>query len=108
MRVMSFGFRYGPPDDPRLAVYDASWIPDPATTRAMKARTGFYPAIGTAVLSTPGVNSWIMRIIGECREPGVAIGCSAGRHRSVVIAAVVAGALGVVAEHRDIERSGAV
>ncbi len=117
LRVISFGFGFGPAPAADLVLDLRELFRDPHVSPALREMTGRdYPVIAN-VLSTPGAVAFIDRIfnaIGELvrLELGtvtVAAGCTGGRHRSTTVADQLgfhARAAGWTAEivHRDIDR----
>ncbi len=119
--VMSFGFKYGLPTDVDL-VADMRFLPNPFWIPELKGRTGEEETVREFVLSQPGALEFIdayaaaLRPVLEGyqrenkRHSVVAIGCTGGKHRSVVTAIELAGRLAEVpgvavrVKHRDLGR----
>jgi UPF0042 nucleotide-binding protein len=118
--VVSFGYKYGLPVDADLVV-DCRFLPNPHWVPELRPNTGLDPAVSEYVLEQPGAKDFIERyaevlqILAEgYRREGkryvtVAVGCTGGRHRSVVIAEKLARRLaedGVETQvvHRDMGR----
>ncbi|MBN9225044.1 MAG: RNase adaptor protein RapZ [Microbacterium sp. SCN 70-27] len=119
--VMSFGFKYGLPTDVDL-VADMRFLPNPFWITELKGRTGEEETVREFVLSQPGALEFIdayaaaLRPVLEGyqrenkRHSVVAIGCTGGKHRSVVTAIELAGRLAEVpgvavrVKHRDLGR----
>ncbi|CAN7264415.1 RNase adapter RapZ [Microbacterium sp. LjRoot45] len=119
--VMSFGFKYGLPTDVDL-VADMRFLPNPFWVPELKALTGEDPDVRDYVLAQEGAVAFIdayalaLRPVleGYQRENKqhsvVAVGCTGGKHRSVVtvkeLAARLADVPGVAVrvKHRDLGR----
>jgi UPF0042 nucleotide-binding protein len=120
VNVASFGFKYGLPLDADM-VLDVRFLPNPHWVPELRSKSGQDVAVRDYVLGQEGTKAFIERLEGllEVALPGyvreakhyltVAIGCTGGRHRSVVLAeelGVWLGAQGFRANvtHRDMER----
>lgn len=120
INVVSFGYKYGLPIDADL-VMDVRFLPNPHWVDELRPLPGTHKRIRDFVMSREATLDLIERFdnLLEGVIPGylsegkryltIAIGCSGGRHRSVVIADHVAKRLGdrgltVAVEHRDVER----
>lgn len=119
--VMSFGFKYGLPPDVDL-VADMRFLPNPFWIPELKALTGEDETVRDYVLAQEGAQEFIdayavaLRPVLEGyqrenkRQSVVAIGCTGGKHRSVVTARELAERLGHVpgvavrVKHRDLGR----
>ena len=117
--VMSFGFKYGIPQDSDL-VFDVRFLPNPYYIDELKEKTGNDPEVQDYVMEndksqifleklTEMVNFLIPNYILEGKNQLViAIGCTGGKHRSVTLANALYQKLdkqenyGVRIEHRDI------
>jgi UPF0042 nucleotide-binding protein len=118
--VSSFGFKYGPQAEADWVI-DSRILPNPFWEPALRPLTGLdepvrayllgHPEAGELVDRTASLLEWV---IDNARRRGrtslhVAVGCTGGRHRSVVIAVELAGrleghGLGVTVRHRDVQR----
>ena len=115
--VMSFGYKYGVPAEADL-VFDVRFLPNPNFVPALKRLTGSHPAVvrylkrqkDTAALLTRlhGFLTWLLpRYVREGKTYlTIGIGCTGGRHRSVMIANALSATLkqegyAVRAYHRD-------
>ena len=118
--VSSFGFKYGPPLEADWVV-DSRILPNPFWEPELRPLTGLDEPVREFLLGkeesrefverTAGLLEWV---VGAARRRGraamhVAVGCTGGRHRSVVIAVELAGVLagdGVAVDvrHRDVHR----
>lgn len=124
VNVLSFGYKYGIPVDADLLL-DCRFIPNPHWIPELRLLNGLSKGVSEEVLSNEGVETFIDSYVslvnqmaeGYLREGKkyvtLAIGCTGGKHRSVVIAEAIAQRLnsahGVVAinahaVHRDIGR----
>lgn len=119
--VMSFGFKYGLPVDADL-VADMRFLPNPYWTDELRPLTGEDDAVREFVLSQPGAREFLDAyttalapvIAGYQRENKrhsiIAIGCTGGKHRSVVMAREIAARLSEMPDvavgvtHRDLGR----
>ena len=118
--VLSFGFKYGLPVDADLVV-DVRFLPNPHWIPDLRPLTGETDEVRDYVMSQDGVEHFldlygeILQIIGAGyvregkRYMTLAVGCTGGKHRSVVIARQLAERLtaqGVRATvvHRDVGR----
>ena len=118
--VASFGFKYGLPLDADMVV-DVRFLPNPHWVPELRPLPGTDPAVRDYVLAQDGTGLFLARLeaLLETALPGyvqegkqyltVAIGCTGGRHRSVVLAEALTGWLtdkGYRAHvaHRDVER----
>ncbi|MDS0198263.1 RNase adapter RapZ [Microbacterium imperiale] len=119
--VMSFGFKYGLPPDADL-VADMRFLPNPFWNPDLKALTGEDPAVRADVLSHAGAGEFIDAYAAALkpvlrgyqeenkRHSVVAVGCTGGKHRSVVTARELVerlrGLPGVAVrlKHRDLGR----
>jgi UPF0042 nucleotide-binding protein len=118
--VVSFGFRFGVPQDADL-VFDVRFLPNPNYVRGLKSKTGRDPAVRRFVNSYAQTREFMKRLTdlllyllpNYIREGKsyltIAIGCTGGRHRSVTLAEEVSSALAregyrTRIVHRDIGR----
>jgi UPF0042 nucleotide-binding protein len=121
--VVSFGFRFGVPQDADL-VFDVRFLPNPHFVPKFRPLTGRDPRVARYIRSFPQAERFLNRVTDLLRfllphyiREGksyltIALGCTGGRHRSVAMAESVARALGrggqaVKVLHRDIERPAA-
>ncbi len=120
-RFVSFGFKYGTPVDADV-VLDVRFLKNPHFVPSLREFPGTAPAVREYVLGDADTLAFLARA-GELLEfclpryeregksyLTVGIGCTGGRHRSVVVAEHLADQLGeklgleVDVVHRDIER----
>jgi UPF0042 nucleotide-binding protein len=119
--VSSFGFKYGPPVEADWVV-DARFLRNPFWEPELRPLTGLDRAVHDFVWEQPVAQEFVDRLAGvltwtleRAAEAGrsrlhLAVGCTGGRHRSVVLACALAArleeeGLPVVLRHRDVERS---
>lgn len=117
--VMSFGFKYGIPQDADL-VFDVRFLPNPYYIEDLKPKTGNDPEVRDYVMDNDKAREFLAKLTGmiEFLIPNyilegknqlvIAIGCTGGKHRSVTLANALYQFLepkdnyGVRIEHRDI------
>ena len=95
--VTSFGFKNGTPRDADI-VFDVRFLPNPHWREELRASTGQSPMVRNYVLSFEDAQIFLNKIkdmvefllprfISEGKSyVGIAIGCTGGKHRSVVMA----------------------
>jgi len=95
--VVSFGFKYGTPVDADL-VLDVRFLPNPHYVASLRDKTGHSTQVKDYVLNSAGAHEFLERLyslLDLClplhAQEGkayltIAIGCTGGRHRSVVLA----------------------
>ena len=120
INVLSFGFKYGIPQDADLII-DVRFLPNPYFVPKLKPLDGANQKIRDFVLGKKTTRDFLTRYLGlldflipQYEREGkahltIAVGCTGGRHRSVVIASEVcdhiAGTGRQVAKlHRDINQ----
>lgn len=119
--VVSFGYKYGLPMDADMVV-DVRFLPNPFWIPELRDCTGEHEQVRNYVLAQQGAQQFLSRYLDLLRLAGagyrregkryltVAVGCTGGKHRSVVIAeALGAGLSGedgttVHVAHRDVGR----
>jgi UPF0042 nucleotide-binding protein len=118
--VVSFGFKYGLPPDVDN-VFDVRFLPNPHWVPELKDLTGLDPPVRDYVLGQPTSDEFIQRVddllgfLLPCYAKegksymGVAVGCTGGHHRSVVLVEELAGRIrkrgfSAAVFHRDIAR----
>lgn len=117
--VMSFGFKYGIPEDADL-VFDVRFLPNPYYIESLKAKTGNDKEVQDYVLNNERADVFLEKLTGmvDFLLPNyiwegknhlvIAIGCTGGKHRSVTLANCLYDFVkkqeqyGVRIEHRDI------
>ena len=119
--VLSFGFKYGIPNDADL-VFDVRFLPNPYYVEALRSHTGQEAEVqayvrqgGTADKFLSMLYEMLDFLIPNYVQEGknqlvIAIGCTGGKHRSVTVANALYQHLsgleeyGLKIEHRDIGR----
>lgn len=118
--ISSFGFKYGLPIDADI-VMDVRFLPNPFYTERLRSKTGLERAVRAFVLDKPETEVFLERwfalldlllpnYLSEGKtQLNIAMGCTGGQHRSVVLAERTADfvrALGypVTVGHRDIDK----
>jgi UPF0042 nucleotide-binding protein len=118
--IVSFGFKYGPPRDADVLL-DVRFLPNPHWVEALRPLVGTDPRVRDFVSGQDDYAPFLERVEGllEVAIPGwiregksyltVAIGCTGGHHRSVVVVEDLAAwlrgkGLPVLVAHRDVER----
>jgi UPF0042 nucleotide-binding protein len=120
LSVMSFGYKYGVPSEADL-VFDVRFLPNPNFVPSLKALTGNDKAVirymrrqkDTSVFLEK-MMSFLSYVVPRYIKEGksyltIGIGCTGGRHRSVMIANALAAALvgqgyPVRVRHRDLRQ----
>jgi len=104
IRVLSFGFKYGAPADADL-VLDVRFLKNPYFIPELKRLPGTEPAVREFVMNLPETTQFLERtlellrfVVPKYEQEGksyltIAIGCTGGMHRSVVLAEHIAKAL---------------
>jgi UPF0042 nucleotide-binding protein len=118
--VVSFGYKHGLPVDVDL-VFDCRFLPNPHWVPELRPLPGTAPSVRDYVLSSPAAREFLDQLermlevlLPAYQREGkmylsIGIGCTGGRHRSVVIATEVADMLQGLGfptsiHHRDVER----
>ncbi len=118
--VVSFGFKYGLPPDVDN-VFDVRFLPNPHWVADLRDLTGRDRPVRDYVLAQEGCRDFLDKagdllafLLPSYEKEGktymsVAVGCTGGKHRSVVIAEELAGSIrtlgfDVAVFHRDVER----
>jgi len=122
VQVLSFGHKFGSPRDMEL-LFDVRHLPNPFFVDGLRALTGSDRRVIKFLKSQPEVEETLRRfsdlldyLLPLYQREGksyvtVGIGCTGGRHRSVMIANQLAGRLRdsgfeAHATHRDVRKSG--
>jgi UPF0042 nucleotide-binding protein len=119
--VLSFGFKFGVPLDADNVV-DVRFLPNPHFVPALKPKTGKDRAVVNFLMQQPLTQPFLDKLVDlvtfllpEYVREGkayltIAIGCTGGRHRSVMVAEHLSKALGAAKDvqvrvrHRDVEQ----
>jgi len=95
--VTSFGYKHGLPLESDI-VFDTRLLPNPFYIDSLRTRTGKTPSVRKFVLESPGTREFLRELfrfvdfaLPRFAKEGktsvaVAVGCTGGKHRSVVIA----------------------
>lgn len=119
VHVVSFGFKHGLPLDADL-VFDVRFLPNPHYVESLRDRTGEDPAVNEYVSRWAVTQRFLRHLFSLLRfllpqyeaegktQLTIAIGCTGGRHRSVVVASRLGEWLRgrgycVTVQHRDAE-----
>jgi UPF0042 nucleotide-binding protein len=101
IQVLSFGFKHGLPFEADL-VMDVRFLPNPYFVEELRNQDGSCPAVSSWVLQWPAAQEFIkeycellLKLLPRYMEEGkryltIAIGCTGGKHRSVVFANQIA------------------
>lgn len=120
VHMQSFGYRYGIPLESDL-VLDVRFLPNPYFIPALKSFSGLDPKVAGFVLEKPETGVFLdkLRDLIEFLLPGyrregksyltISIGCTGGRHRSVVIVEALRDffareKVNLKVSHRDMEK----
>jgi RNase adapter protein RapZ len=121
VNVISFGYRYGLPADADI-VFDVRFLPNPYFVEDLKKYNGQNPAVSDFVLNNEESKQFLEKVLnlmtmliplyereGKVRL-NVALGCTGGKHRSVVMANQISSHFSemkyiVNINHRDINKS---
>ena len=118
--LVSFGFKHGMPYDADL-VFDVRFLPNPHFVERLRALDGRDPAVEEFVMSFSESRELLSRLEGLLKfllplyeREGksyltVAIGCTGGRHRSVMLVEALSSfltglGLSPIVRHRDLDR----
>lgn len=118
--IVSFGYKHGVPSESDL-LFDTRFLPNPFFVDGLRGKSGLDPEVREYLEAMPDYLEFHRRIVDlmiflipqYIREGKsyltVAVGCTGGRHRSVVMAEAVGAALRgsgyeVQASHRDLEK----
>jgi len=120
--LVSFGFKYGVPIDSDL-VFDVRFLPNPNFVPHLKAYTGSDTNVIDYMNSQEATGKFLKHVydfidflLPEYKREGksyvtISVGCTGGRHRSVMIANAIAKHVEglnyrVKVSHRDVEKKG--
>jgi len=120
LRIVSFGYKYGIPTDADL-VFDVRFLRNPHYVPELQPLTGTDSSVQDYVLSDKGTQAFLVELerflthlLPQYQQEGkayltIAIGCTGGRHRSVVLANYLCDwftqqGYRATVEHRDLER----
>jgi UPF0042 nucleotide-binding protein len=117
--VMSFGYKYGLPGEADL-VFDVRFLPNPNFVPSLKKLTGLDAAVVRFLRRQRDTKAFLSKLedflgflLPRYVKEGktyltIAVGCTGGRHRSVMIAGeiarrIAAPGLAISTEHRDVK-----
>ena len=120
LTLMSFGYKYGLPTDADTIV-DVRFLPNPFFVQELRAKSGLDPDVAEYVLRGEDTRDFLARLLGlleftlpRYQREGksyatIALGCTGGRHRSVVLIEELSrvlrdGSYRVRVQHRDVGR----
>ena len=119
--LLTYGFKHGAPHETDL-VFDVRFLPNPHYEAELRDKTGLDPDVIRYVEGSDGIGEFYAHLtplldylLGQYEQEGkahltIGIGCTGGRHRSVVIAEHLARVYGdrgdylVDVVHRDIDK----
>lgn len=118
--IVSFGFKYGSPKDSDL-LFDVRCLPNPFYIPELKTQTGLDASVREYVMSfdeaknlEPKLTDLVTYLVPLYISEGksqltISVGCTGGKHRSVVFAEILCKAIkdkgyNVSVYHRDIQR----
>ncbi|MFU8795637.1 MAG: RNase adapter RapZ, partial [Dethiobacteria bacterium] len=120
INIVSFGFKYGLPSDADL-VFDVRFLPNPHYVDHLKALTGEDSRVKEYLWQWAETDKYFQKVrdllefsipfyIKEGKTSLViAIGCTGGKHRSVVLSDelghVLSSNFNIMVEHRDIDKN---
>jgi UPF0042 nucleotide-binding protein len=121
LAVMSFGYKFGVPVEADL-VFDLRFLPNPNFVPRLKPLTGRHPKVVSYLRRQPETGTFLGKlarllswVIPRYEREGksyltIAVGCTGGRHRSVMVADALGKALAgrdrsVRVYHRDVRQS---
>jgi UPF0042 nucleotide-binding protein len=118
--LVSFGYKHGLPTDADLAL-DCRFLPNPFFVEELRHKVGTEPAVADYVLKREETQEFLGRVVAlleytlpRYQREGksyltIALGCTGGRHRSVVLVEELRRRLQsqghrVLVRHRDVDR----
>jgi UPF0042 nucleotide-binding protein len=118
--LVSFGYKYGVPRDCDL-IFDVRFLPNPYWIPELRALPGTDPKVQGYVTGQQKYGAFMRKLRGllDVVVPGyveegksyltIGIGCTGGRHRSVVVSDALANyftkkGFAAIVEHRDVDR----
>ncbi len=119
--IISFGYKYGVPNDADL-VFDVRFLPNPYYIEELRSKNGNDPEVRDFVMGNEKAGEFLSKLVDMVSflipnyikegktQLVIGIGCTGGKHRSVVFANALYESLqqaqeyGVRIEHRDIEK----
>lgn len=115
MKIVSYGIIYGEPElgERDISIDIRHKFPNPHGNRHLRKLTGIHPEVIWEVtggrvhhrkLKFIRTIMELVDLIGKQPRDTVYIGCTGGKHRSVVVANILARFFGVASKHRDLWR----
>ena len=122
VQVTSFGYKFGLPPAADL-IFDVRFMENPFYIPELRDKDGRDPAVRKFVLGHPATREFLERVMPFLRfalprydnekkaRLEIALGCTGGRHRSVVLGDEIAGRLrelwpgDITVQHRDVDRA---
>ena len=103
-RIVSFGFKHGPPAEGATVIDLRVGVPNPWSVPGLRDSTGLDLPVRRWFCSQGGMRGGLERVKETAeRERGTLwVGCRGGRHRSVFVAQTVGDILGLPVEHREL------
>lgn len=118
--LTSFGYKYGIPHDTDI-IMDVRFLPNPFFVNELRGKSGLDPEVGDFVLKRDETRVFLDRLYSLLeftlpqyeregkRNLTLALGCTGGRHRSVVLVEelrkrLASGGFRIHAKHRDIDK----
>lgn len=107
VKIISFGYRAKGKVPPHADLtLDARHLANPHDEPGLRPRRGTEATVQDWLLDQPGTIDFINDAAAKARAmhpAAIAVGCNAGRHRSVAIAEILALRLNAEVEHRDLD-----
>jgi UPF0042 nucleotide-binding protein len=120
INLSSFGYKYGIPNDADI-IFDVRFLPNPFYVNTLKYKTGLDKKVENYVLMWPNAVKFLEKfwellefVIPQYIKEGkkqlhISIGCTGGKHRSVVMIEKIAEKLRkenykIFIKHRDIDK----
>ncbi len=120
LSIVSFGYKFGLPYDSDL-VFDVRFLPNPYFVEELRDKTGLHGQVDDYVTANSNYKEFMLKVenlllflIPHYTKEGktyltISVGCTGGRHRSVVVAKKIKDMLGkhdykVKLVHRDIDQ----
>ena len=118
--LLSFGYKYGPPHDTDIML-DVRFLPNPFFVNELRGKSGLDPEVADFVLKREETDAFMARVHSLLefalplyeregkRRLTIALGCTGGRHRSVVLVEELTKKLDserfrIQVKHRDIDK----
>jgi UPF0042 nucleotide-binding protein len=109
--ITSFGYGHDAPPPAHITLDVRSFFRDPHIDPELREMTGRDQRVIDSVMKQPRAHWTALHFADILRglasvgvDVHLAIGCTGGKHRAPVLANVIAGHVGVAAQHRDIDK----